>query len=153
MSFCKNCGASINDTDSFCTKCGAKIDVTNNTADTANMYAPIRRGGTNRNIALCIIFSIITCGIYSLYWWIKVNDESLEILGEGGTSGLGVVILSLITCGIYGIYWSYQMGQRVDRMKGNPNGNTAIMFLILSIFALSIVNFCIIQDTINSKAA
>ena len=30
---------------------------------------------TKRNIALCIIFSLLTCGIYALYWFVKLTDE------------------------------------------------------------------------------
>lgn len=29
----------------------------------------------NRNIALCIIFSIITFGIYGIYWFICLTNE------------------------------------------------------------------------------
>ena len=29
-----------------------------------------------RNIALCVILSIITFGIYGIYWFIKINNDS-----------------------------------------------------------------------------
>lgn len=29
----------------------------------------------NCNIALCIILSIVTCGLYSIYWYITVIDD------------------------------------------------------------------------------
>ena len=29
-----------------------------------------------RNIALCIILSIVTCGIYGIIWFIKLTDET-----------------------------------------------------------------------------
>ena len=35
-----------------------------------------------RNIALCIILSIITFGIYGIYWMIKINDEVNTLAGE-----------------------------------------------------------------------
>ena len=53
-----------------------------------------------RNIALCIIFTLLTCGIYGIYWMIVLNDEMLDALGENGTSGGMVFLFSLITCGI-----------------------------------------------------
>ncbi|MEG1477520.1 MAG: DUF4234 domain-containing protein, partial [Oscillospiraceae bacterium] len=55
----------------------------------------------NRNIALCIVLSIVTCGIYDLYWWACLADEGNIGAGVPGTSGIGVVLLSFITCGIY----------------------------------------------------
>ena len=33
-----------------------------------------------RNIALCIIFTLLTCGIYGIYWMIVLNDEMLDAL-------------------------------------------------------------------------
>lgn len=39
-------------------------------------------GITARNIALCIIFTLITCGIYGIYWMIKINDEVNLLAGE-----------------------------------------------------------------------
>ena len=29
-----------------------------------------------RNIAVCIILSIVTCGIYGIYWLICLNDDA-----------------------------------------------------------------------------
>ena len=73
--------------------------------------------GKERSIVLCIIFTIITCGIYGIYWMIVLNDDMLDALEEEGTSGGMVFLFSLITCGIYGLYWIYQMGKRVDRLN------------------------------------
>ena len=35
-----------------------------------------------RNIALCIIFSIITCGIYGIYWYINMVDDLNALSGH-----------------------------------------------------------------------
>ena len=105
-----------------------------------------------RNIALCVLFSIITCGIYTIYWMIVLNDDMLDALNENGTSGGMVFILSLVTCGIYGLYWIYQMGQRVDRlgqMNGKNTNNTGLMYLLISLFGFSIVIYAIIQNELN----
>ena len=63
-------------------------------------------------------------------------------------SGGMVLVFTIITCGIYGWYWLYKMGDRCDRIKG-MNGSSGILYLILGIFGLSIVSYCLIQDTIN----
>lgn len=105
----------------------------------------------NRNIALCIIFTLITCGIYGIYWMIVLNDDAKELAGEPyATSGGMVFLFTLITCGIYGLFWEYKMGQRVDKIKGNSNGSSGILYLLLSIFGLSIIAFALAQDTINN---
>lgn len=68
-----------------------------------------------RNIALCVIFSIITFGIYGIYWFIKINNDANELANPPKrTSGGVAFLLTLITCGIYGIYWAYKMGKQLD---------------------------------------
>lgn len=114
-------------------------------------YNPNGSGIKERNLVLGIIFSIITCGIYGIYWIYEVNNDVNTLANEpGATSGGYVILFSLITCGIYGIYWAYKMGERCDRIKGAGNGSTNILYLVLAIFGLQIVNLALIQDTINN---
>ncbi len=106
-----------------------------------------------RNIAVCILLSIVTCGIYSIYWMIKLNDELHTMAGDTEfTSGGMVFLLTLITCGIYGFYWYFQMGKAVDALNGNDNGSTSVIYLVLGIFGLGIVNYCLMQDAVNKNA-
>lgn len=103
----------------------------------------------NRNIALCIIFTIITCGIYGIYWFISLNNEMNTLIQDDfQTSGGIVFLLTLVTCGIYGIYWAYKMGSKLDTLK---SGNNAILFLLLQIIGLGIINYCIMQSEINKR--
>ena len=122
-------------------------------------YANIPRGGgTNRNIVLCIVFSLITCGIYSIYWMIKLNDEINMLDGTPeDTSGGVVFLLTLVTCGIYGFFWMYKMGGKVDNIKTNigitPSSFPSnVLFLLLNFLCLGIVNYCLMQDTINKAS-
>ena len=74
-------------------------------------------GITRRSIGLAIVLSIITCGIYALYWIGKINDDVNVLSGETqATSGGMVLLLSIVTCGIYELYWLYKMGERCDRI-------------------------------------
>ncbi|MDO5590150.1 MAG: DUF4234 domain-containing protein [Lachnospiraceae bacterium] len=114
-----------------------------------NYSQPHRPIITPRNIVLCILFSFITCGIYGIYWMIKLNDEINELANEpNATSGGMVFLFTVITCGIYGLYWMYKMGERVDRING-VNGNSNILYMLVSLFGFSIVSYCLMQDTVN----
>lgn len=109
-----------------------------------------------RNIAVCIILSIVTCGIYGIYWFIKLNDDTNTASNTFGTSGGMVFLLTLITCGIYGIYWAYKQGEKIDAAKnsrGIPSSNSGILYLILTIFGLSIVAWALMQSELNQMAA
>ena len=109
---------------------------------------------TKRNLATCIILSIVTCGIYSLYWFIVVTDDAKNVSNDvEGASGGTALLLSIITCNIYGLYWAYKQGERLDNaryMRGMAGGgNSNILFLLLQIFGLGIVNYIIMQDILN----
>lgn len=55
----------------------------------------------NRNIALAVIFSILTCGIYGLYWLVKLNNDMCALTPddsyqtEGGMAFTKSIILSI----------------------------------------------------------
>ena len=182
--FCSKCGAKAEDGSRFCPSCGAVLDEnggqgqempqpeegnqTENVvqASSYDQYGDqggygqktgYMEGGTNRNIALCIVLSIITCGIYSLYWMYVLNNELNQMSGDtGDTSGGMVILFSIITCGIYGWYWVYKMGGKVDAIKqrmGLKGTDSPILFLILAILGLAIVDFALMQDTINNAAS
>lgn len=108
-----------------------------------------------RDIAVAIILSIITCGIYGIYWFIKLNDEINYLAGDtGATTGGVAFLLSLITCGIYGLYWMYKMGEKLDNValsQGRPASSRPIVYLLLSIFGFSIISYALMQDSINKS--
>lgn len=110
-----------------------------------------------RNIVTCIILSIVTCGIYGIYWEICiVNDLNVAADTPNDTSGGMVFILGLITCGIYMFYWMYKAGEKVQSAqakRGLPaDSNSGILYLILTLFGLGIVSYCLIQNELNKMA-
>ena len=105
-----------------------------------------------RNIAVAIVLSIVTCGIYGIYWFIVQTDEAKELAGDQETaSGAVAFLLTLVTCGIYGFYWAYVRGQNVNDMSGSQNNE--IIYLVLSIIGLQIVVYALMQNEINKVIA
>ena len=107
-----------------------------------------------KNIALCIILSLVTCGLYGLYWFVTLTDDTNTIAGEPGTSGVMAVILTVVTCGIYGLYWAYKCGEKIDKAhqnRGEAASNGGVLYLILSIFG-GIIAYALIQNEINKFA-
>lgn len=41
----------------------------------------------NRNVALYIVLSIVTCGIFALYWFVCIADDANTLSNNKGTSG------------------------------------------------------------------
>jgi len=106
---------------------------------------------SQRNVGVAILLSIITCGIYTLYWMYKVTQEITEYNNENANPGIEL-LLSLVTCGIYYYYWNYKMGKRIAQARGTSSDDS-ILFLILAIFGLGIVSLAIMQSQMNNIAS
>ncbi len=106
-----------------------------------------------RSIVTCIILSIVTCGIYGIYWMYTLAEDVKAMSGDpSAPSGGMVILLTLITCGIYGYIWMYKQGETLDRIKssrGMYSTNSGIIYLVLSILGLGIVSYALMQDSIN----
>lgn len=108
-----------------------------------------------KNIATCIILSIITCGIYGIVWFITLTDDTAVASDDNKMSGGIAFLLTLVTCGIYRLYWSYVMGKNLYNAKekaGLRGNDNAVLYLILSFFGLDIVNYCLMQSDLNDVA-
>ncbi len=108
-----------------------------------------------RSIALCIILSLVTCGIYGIIWFISLTDDTNTVWGKPGTSGGMAFLLTLVTCGIYSLYWAYKQGEKLDeakQAKGLAAGSSGILYLLLSIFGLGIIAYALMQDSLNKLA-
>ena len=62
-----------------------------------------------------------------------------------------VIVLSIVTCGIYGIVWAYNLGERIDRIKGTQGANSGTVYLILSLLGFTIVDLAMAQDDLNKS--
>lgn len=106
-----------------------------------------------RNIAVSIILTIVTCGIYGFVWMAMLNDELSAVSGrQNATSGGMVVLFSIITCGIYGIYWAYKMGETVEAIhaqRGVPSSSAPILYLVLTLLGVGIVAYALMQNELN----
>lgn len=180
MQFCPNCGAQVNEGQAFCFSCGAPVaqqeDAQQNagfpqpdptqqnyqyqqqnnqqaTFGTNGFKAPIM----NRNIGVCLILSIVTCGIYGLYWYFCIVNDLNTAAGTPNDESAGMIILlTIVTCGIYGFVWLYDACDKVDRIRvrnGETPSNSYFLFILFAIFGLFKVDLCLIQKELNKVAA
>ncbi|HSV97651.1 MAG TPA: DUF4234 domain-containing protein [Spirochaetota bacterium] len=106
---------------------------------------------TVRSPAAVIVFSVITCGIYALYWIYTFAKELRDLTGRTDLNA-GLDLLLCIVCFPYVVYWSYKYGMVLDealaKAERKPDEN-AILYLVLSVFGLFIVTMAIMQSTAN----
>lgn len=78
-----------------------------------------------RNFFNYILFTIITCGFYSIYMQYDLTKDINVICSEDGKKmdPVMVIILTILTCGLYYIYWLYVIGNRIQN-HGNNYGIT-----------------------------
>ncbi len=108
-----------------------------------------------KNIATNVILSIVTCGIYGIFWFIQLTDDTARVSEDKSMSGGMAFLLGLVTCGIYYIYWAYKMGKNIYQAKLDKNLNVqdnSILYLVLQLFGLGIVNYCLMQNELNEIA-
>lgn len=104
----------------------------------------------NRNIALVIILSIITCGIYQLYWlWVTIS----ALDNEGQNSNMPAVAQFILMFFYVGfILFGLNADANINAIKakrGIPASDNKVLYIILGIF-LPIVLVCLVQNESTS---
>lgn len=112
---------------------------------------PVEEG--RRDIVLCIVLTIFTCGIYGLYWEYKQMEAINAWLRREEYNFWMVFFLSIVTCGIFYVYIIYKMSVSINDIQKvnnfNVNTNLPLICVLLSIFGLSIVASAIQQSEMN----
>ena len=105
---------------------------------------------SKKDIVTSIILTIVT---YGIFWFISLTDDVRVVSKDERLSGGKAFLFTLITCGIYGYYWAYLMGKALMKAK-SENGlladDNSMLYIILQIFGLGIVNYCLIQNDLNT---
>ena len=101
-----------------------------------------------RDIVTNIILTIVTCGIYGLYWFVCMTDDARVVSGDERLSGGKCLLFTIITCGLYTYYWCYLMARALLQAKNKyqlPADDNSILYIILCLVGLNIVNYCLIS--------
>ena len=101
-----------------------------------------------RSIPLAIIFSIITFGIYYLYWHICLTNDTNALAKSKTANGVLSLVFSFITLGIYSFYWVYMLGVKDGEISGN--GSRGWSYLALYFLGLGFLAPILTQGTLNN---
>lgn len=108
----------------------------------------------HRNIMVCIILSVVTFGIFFIYWFICITNDTNEVSSHAGdATGVGAFLLSVITCNIYTLYWAYRQGKKIEKAKADyeipaSEYNSSIVYLLLCVF-FPMIACALMQNEIN----
>ena len=180
--FCSKCGNQIPDGVKFCPSCG---NPTTASAQQTFQGGPVRPEGapaygapvpqpapvggyprgpvqTDRSLAAYILLSLVTCGIYGLYFFYTLaRDVNTMCDGDGeSTPGLAAfILLSLVTCGFYAYYWYYKIGNRLQAnaprygLAFQESGTTVLMWCIVGYLTCGIGNWVAMYFIIKNTNA
>ncbi|HBP38000.1 MAG TPA: hypothetical protein DD640_04530 [Clostridiales bacterium] len=106
-----------------------------------------------KDIAVCIILSLITFGIYNLIW-LYALCKKIKLLNKEAPDCAGE-FLCLIFVPFYQLYWFYTRGKKLSDAAAGRNiqiSDNSTVYLVLALFGLGIVNYAMMQDSLNTVA-
>ncbi len=130
--FCKKCGMENTEGAAFCKGCGAKLGGA--TATVAGL--------TRRDPIMVLVFSVVTFGIYGIYWMVKTSWELNE-------AGADIPTAWLILIPFISIWWMWKVSEGIELVTQKEM--TAVMAFIL-LYLLGMIGGAIIQNTLNNFA-
>ena len=94
----------------------------------------------DRSLVMYILLSLITCGIYSLYFIYSIAKDMNVICQDDGKNTTGLlmfILLSIVTCGFYALYWEYSLCNRMAAnaprygMSFQETGTTLLLWYLV----------------------
>jgi hypothetical protein len=110
-------------------------------------------GRHTANIALYLVLTILTLGIFNLYWNYCQMRSCNELLGDQEFSFVLWLLLVILTCGIYHLYYQYKMGAAINEIQRLENlpvtDGLPVLSLIAAVLGVGVVADCIHQHELN----
>lgn len=118
-------------------------------------YPPLGPDST-MNIAVGIILTIVTCGIFAIIWQYKQINALNQLYGRKEFDFMLWFALTIVTCGLFGIYYEYKMADGINEMKEQRglrvDTNFPIVCLLLTLLGFYIVSMALQQNEFNTMA-
>lgn len=105
----------------------------------------------HRNIVSCILLTLITCGIYGIYWTIMLAKEAVSVKDPSDSAILEIVLMLFLP--FVGLFLAEKKFAEGCAAKGVPHSDNSVLYLILGLVGLGIVGFCMLQNDLNKLAA
>jgi hypothetical protein len=93
-----------------------------------------------------ILLTIVTCGIYLVYWYYKIYNELQLFSGKTPTGNPFWLdfLINLFTCGLWGIFVDYKISKQLHQIRIDHNikgEDSSIIILILDCFSIFTLHF------------
>ena len=108
---------------------------------------------TRRNLGIMVVLTIITFGIYYLYWYCSVQNQ-LRMKTGRGFGGLGHLLMLFIPFVnfVYMIYWMCVVSPRIAEAGGANRGALPVLCILIP-FVGSLIFMLWMQNDVNNIPA
>ena len=107
----------------------------------------------SKSIGLYLVLTILTCGLFNLYWNAKQMETCNTLLGGTEFSFFKWLVLTLLTCGVYHAYYQFQMGSVIvnlmEKKKLKPISALPILSAVGTVLFVGLIVDCIHQHELN----
>lgn len=107
-----------------------------------------------------LLLNVVTCGIYSIYMWYKMNDNNNKLAEKEGLKTnmnfIVAMLLSVVTCGIFLYVWYYKFFKtqvalaKAHGVKVAPTENAIVLLILVFV---PIYSFYMMCDNYNRTVA
>jgi len=109
--------------------------------------------GENRSMAICLLLSILSLGLFNIYWAYTVTYEVKEVLDEENLNPIVEAFGAILTLGLYLVYWVYKYEKyivKISKEEGIPCKDYGLILSLLSAFFLFPISMIIMQKQLNN---
>lgn len=104
-----------------------------------------------RNIVTCILLSLVTCGIYGIYWMIMLAKEGVSVKDPADSAILEIVLMLFLP--FVGLFLVEKKFSEGCAARGVTHSDNSVLYLILGLVGLGIVSICMLQNDLNKLSA
>ncbi len=98
-----------------------------------------------KNIALSIALSVITLGVYTVFWVKAVTEDVAKLEGTEVNSSLEATMFFIVP--LYAVYWLYEKGKKMAKLA--DDADMSVIYAVQGFFMLCFFALALIQNQIH----
>ena len=110
---------------------------------------------TERSSALVVVFLLISCGFYGLYWKYVTSQQLRDATGDTTINPGLDIVLTFVTCGIWALVTDYRNAKKIfelHRSRGSNRSDQSTVSLLCMVFGVYPAAMYILQEEYNAYA-
>ena len=94
-----------------------------------------------------ILLTLVTCGIYGIYWIVCMTKEAVSVKDSADNALLEIILMLFLP--FVGIFMTEKKFAEGCAARGVAHTDNSILYLVLGLVGLGIVGMCMLQNDLN----